>query len=384
MKFTLDWLKDHLETEAAAQEIAEALTMIGLELEALEDQGQALSEFVVARVVTAEKHPNADKLKVCKVDAGTGDLIDVVCGAPNARAGMKGVFAFPGTYIPGTDFALGKGNIRGQASDGMLCSGRELELSDDHSGIIELPDDAPVGARYADYAGLTGIVFDIAVTPNRGDAAGVRGIARDLAVEGDPAGPAVRQPRGQAGDVEGQLTAVGLRLDLDQVGEPDPVIRFALARMRLLGAPWIVRAPRPIQGIEGSTALPIGEVAVTSVSTENIELGYESPPGLGNSINELGSNTEGLGVQVNEKSLRTIARDLTPGTRAEAYHRFTGGSQNLLAYREEHSELIRRDFPPQRRQQPGGACAGAAGSRCSSPAPVERQDPPGRSWSPAV
>ncbi len=117
-------------------------------------------------------------------------------------------------------------------------------------------------------------------------------------------------------------------------GEPDPVIRFALARMRLLGAPWIARAPRPIQGIDGSTALPIGEVAVTSISTENIELGYESPPGLGNSINELGSNTEGLGVQVNEKSLRTIARDLSPGTRAEAYHRFTGGSQNLLAYRE--------------------------------------------------
>lgn len=117
-------------------------------------------------------------------------------------------------------------------------------------------------------------------------------------------------------------------------GEPDPVIRFALARMRLLGAPWIARATRPIQGIEGSTGLPVGEVVVTSVSTENIELGYESPPGLGNSINELGSATEGIGRQVNEKSLRTIARNLAPGTRAEAYHRFTGGSQNLLAYRE--------------------------------------------------
>src|SRR5690606_19757210 len=123
-------------------------------------------------------------LRVCKVDAGTGEIIDVVCGAPNARAGMKSVFAAPGTFIPGSDFTLTAGTIRGQASNGMLCSGRELELSDDHTGILDLPADAPVGQSYAEYAGLTGTVFDVAITPNRGDAAGVRGIARDLAAYG--------------------------------------------------------------------------------------------------------------------------------------------------------------------------------------------------------
>ena len=184
MKFTLDWLKEHLETKASADEISRALTMIGLEVEGIEDQGKALKDFVVAHVVSAEKHPNADKLRVCKVDAGTGELIDVVCGAPNARSGMKGVFAFPGTYIPGSDFTLTKGNIRGAASNGMLCSGRELQLSDDHTGIIELPDDAPVGVPYVNYAGIDGVVYDVSITPNRGDAAGVLGIARDLAAFG--------------------------------------------------------------------------------------------------------------------------------------------------------------------------------------------------------
>ncbi|MCF1744163.1 phenylalanine--tRNA ligase subunit beta [Paradevosia shaoguanensis] len=184
MKFTLDWLKDHLDTTASADEISEALTTVGLEVESVEDQGKALRDFVVAHVVSAEKHPNADKLRVCKVDAGTGELIDVVCGAPNARTGMKTVFAFPGTYIPGSDFTLTKGNIRGSASNGMLCSARELELSDDHTGIIELPDDAPIGARYVDFAGLNGVVYDISITPNRGDCTAVRGVARDLAAFG--------------------------------------------------------------------------------------------------------------------------------------------------------------------------------------------------------
>lgn len=184
MKFTLDWLKDHLDTTASADEISEALTTVGLEVESVEDQGKALRDFVVAHVVSAEKHPNADKLRVCKVDAGTGELIDVVCGAPNARTGMKTVFAFPGTYIPGSDFTLTKGNIRGAASNGMLCSARELELSDDHTGIIELPDDAPIGARYVDFAGLNGVVYDISITPNRGDCTAVRGVARDLAAFG--------------------------------------------------------------------------------------------------------------------------------------------------------------------------------------------------------
>ncbi len=184
MKFTLDWLKEHLDTSASVEEIGKALTMIGLEVERIESQGKALDTFVTAHVVSAEQHPNADKLRVCKVDAGTGELIDVVCGAPNARTGLKSVFAFPGTYIPGKDMTIGKGNIRGQVSNGMLCSDAELELSEDHDGIIELPEDAPVGMKYVDYVGMDGVVFDISITPNRGDATGVYGIARDLAAFG--------------------------------------------------------------------------------------------------------------------------------------------------------------------------------------------------------
>jgi phenylalanyl-tRNA synthetase beta chain len=184
MKFTLDWLKEHLDTNASVDEIGKALTMIGLEVEGIESQGKALEAFVTAHVVSAEQHPNADKLRVCKVDAGTGELIDVVCGAPNARTGLKSVFAFPGTYIPGKDMTIGKGNIRGQVSNGMLCSNAELELSNDHDGIIELPEDAPIGVKYVDYAGINGVVFDISITPNRGDAAGVYGVARDLAAFG--------------------------------------------------------------------------------------------------------------------------------------------------------------------------------------------------------
>lgn len=181
MKFTLDWLKEHLDTDATATEIADALNMIGLEVEGIEDQGERLKDFVVGYVVSAEKHPNADRLKVCKVDAGTGEIVDVVCGAPNAVTGMKSVFAFAGTYIPGKDTVLQKGVIRGEASNGMLCSAMELELGTDHDGIIRLPDDAPTGARYVDYANLHGAVIDIAITPNRGDATGVYGVARDLA-----------------------------------------------------------------------------------------------------------------------------------------------------------------------------------------------------------
>jgi phenylalanyl-tRNA synthetase beta chain len=185
MKFTLDWLKDHLDTNAGAEQISTALTAIGLEVESVEDQGKALKAFVVAHVVSAEPHPNSDHLKVCKVDAGTGTLIDVVCGAPNAVTNMKSVFAFPGTYIPGKDFTLKEGVvIRGAVSNGMLCSAAELELSNDHDGIIVLPDDAPVGVPYVEYAGLGGVVFDISITPNRGDATGIYGVARDLAAYG--------------------------------------------------------------------------------------------------------------------------------------------------------------------------------------------------------
>lgn len=185
MKFTLDWLKEHLDTTASAEEVGKALTMIGLEVEEIVDPAEKLRPFVVAHVVEAKPHPNSDHLNLCKVDAGTGTLIDVVCGAPNARTGLKSVFAFPDTYIPGKDFTLKAGVvIRGAPSNGMLCSAAELELSNDHDGIIELPADAPIGQSYVDYAHLGGAVIDISITPNRGDATGVYGVARDLAAFG--------------------------------------------------------------------------------------------------------------------------------------------------------------------------------------------------------
>ena len=181
MKFTLSWLKDHLDTDADATAIAEKLTSIGLEVEAVEDAGARLKAFVVAQVVTAQKHPNADKLKLCMVDDGSGAPIQVVCGAPNAHTGMKAVFARPGTIIPVSGEALKIGTIRGLESRGMLCSARELLLGDDHDGIIELPADAPIGEPATAALGLTDPVIDVSLTPNRGDAASVYGIARDLA-----------------------------------------------------------------------------------------------------------------------------------------------------------------------------------------------------------
>ena len=184
MKFTLGWLKEHLETDASAEEIAEKLTNIGLEVEEVTNPAEALAPFRIAKVLAAEKHPQADKLQVLTVDAGTGEAIQVVCGAPNARAGMLGVFGAPGDYIPGSDLTLKVAAIRGVESRGMMCSSRELELGEDHSGIIELPADAPVGAAFTRYAGLDDPVFDLNVTPNRQDAMGVRGIARDLAAAG--------------------------------------------------------------------------------------------------------------------------------------------------------------------------------------------------------
>ena len=183
MKFTLSWLKTHLETDASAEAIADKLSMIGLELEEVEDRSKDLAPFTVAYVKEARKHPDADRLSVCIVDTGSEE-IQVVCGAPNARTGMKGVFAAAGTYIPGTDMVLKAGVIRGQESNGMLVSENEMGLSDDHDAIIELPDDAPVGVPFAEILGLDDPVFDIAITPNRGDCLGVRGVARDLAAAG--------------------------------------------------------------------------------------------------------------------------------------------------------------------------------------------------------
>ncbi|NOU03325.1 MAG: phenylalanine--tRNA ligase subunit beta, partial [Novosphingobium sp.] len=183
MKFSLSWLKDHLETEASAEVIAEKLSAIGLELEGLEDPAARLNGFRVAKVLAAERHPNADKLQVLSVDTGDGAPLQVVCGAPNARAGLVGVLGLPGAVVPAGGFELKKSAIRGVESNGMMCSTRELELGEDHDGIIELPADAPVGMAFAEYHG-SDPVFDVAITPNRPDCMGVYGIARDLAAAG--------------------------------------------------------------------------------------------------------------------------------------------------------------------------------------------------------
>ena len=183
MKFSLDWLKVFLETEASGAEIAAALNRIGLEVERLEDPAEKLAGFRVAEVLTAQPHPNADKLQVLTVSTGAGEPLQVVCGAPNARAGMKGVLGLPGAIVPANGMELRKSAIRGVESNGMMCSVRELELGDEHEGIIELPADASVGEAFADYRGASP-VFDVAVTPNRPDCMGVEGIARDLAAAG--------------------------------------------------------------------------------------------------------------------------------------------------------------------------------------------------------
>lgn len=184
MKFTLSWLKDHLETDASLNEIVERLTSIGLEVEHVDDRS-SLKPFVIAKVLAAVQHPDADRLRVLTVDTGDGKApVQVVCGAPNARAGLIGAFAAPGTYIPGIDVTLTVGKIRGVESHGMMCSERELELSEEHDGIIDLPADAPVGTSFAAYAHLDDPVIEINLTPNRPDATSVYGIARDLAASG--------------------------------------------------------------------------------------------------------------------------------------------------------------------------------------------------------
>ena len=184
MKFTFSWLKDHLDTTATLDEIVVGLTKLGLEVEGVEDPAARLTGFTIAKVLAAAPHPQADKLQVLTVDTGDGNGLQVVCGAPNARAGLVGVFGSPGTTVPANGMVLKVAAIRGVESNGMMCSVRELELGDEHDGIIELPDDAPIGAAFADYAGLSEPVIDIAITPNRQDCMGVRGIARDLAAGG--------------------------------------------------------------------------------------------------------------------------------------------------------------------------------------------------------
>ena len=184
MKFTLAWLKDHLDTTASIAELSATLTAIGLEVESVDDPAAKLGAFTIARVLEAKQHPNADRLRVCQVEVAPGQpAVEVVCGAPNARTGLIGVFAPPGAFIPGTGITLDKRPVRGVVSNGMLVSERELELSEAHDGIIELGDEfsSKVGQRYVDALGLSDPVFEVKLTPNRPDCTGVRGIARDLA-----------------------------------------------------------------------------------------------------------------------------------------------------------------------------------------------------------
>lgn len=210
MKFSLKWLEQELETDAGPREIADELTMIGLELESLDDPADKLKDFVVGHVEDARPHPDADRLQVCRVNNGAGTF-EVVCGAPNARTGMKGVFAPEGSYIPGIDMVLKKSKIRGVTSNGMLLSEREIGLSDEHEGIIELGGDAVPGAPAAEALGMSDPVFDIGITPNRGDCLGVRGIARDLAAAGiGTLKPLLIEP------VEGKFESpIKVHLDLD-------------------------------------------------------------------------------------------------------------------------------------------------------------------------
>jgi len=226
MKFTLSWLRDHLDTDASLETIVDKLTAIGLEVEHVDDKA-ALRPFVIARVLTAVQHPDADRLRVLSVDTGDGGApVQVVCGAPNARAGLVGAFAAPGTYVPGIDVTLSVGKIRGVESHGMMCSERELQLSDEHDGIIDLPADAPVGTSFAAWARIDDPVIEINLTPNHPDATGVHGIARDLAAAGlGTLKTAAIEPVSGKGE-----TPVKVRLDF---GDTDPLCRgFALRLVR--------------------------------------------------------------------------------------------------------------------------------------------------------
>ena len=240
MKFTLSWLKEHLATDADLGTITETLTRLGLEVEGVHDAGAALAPFRVARVLSAERHPQADKLQVLSVDAGDGPT-QVVCGAPNARAGLLGVFGAPGTHVPGPDITLKVASIRGVESNGMMCSARELQLGEEHDGIIELPADAPVGTSYADYAGLTDPVIEVAVTPNRPDCMGVRGIARDLAAAGlGKLRPLVEVYRSGNAPVAGEGTAPDVRTD-DSDGCPAFYAQAVSGVVNGTALPWMRR-----------------------------------------------------------------------------------------------------------------------------------------------
>ncbi len=238
MKFTLSWLKEHLETDATLDEIVLALTRIGLEVEGVENPGAKLAAFRVARVLSAERHPQADKLQVLSVDAGDGPM-QVVCGAPNARAGLVGVFGSPGATVPANGMVLKVAEIRGVVSNGMMCSSRELELGDEHDGIIELPEDAPIGIAYPDYAGLTDPVIDVSVTPNKQDCMGVRGVARDLAAGGmGKLKPLAEAYRGATLDLAGDGLGPDVRTD-DAGGCPAFYARTVAGVTNGASPPWM-------------------------------------------------------------------------------------------------------------------------------------------------
>jgi phenylalanyl-tRNA synthetase beta chain len=224
MKFTLSWLKDHLDTEASLDEITTTLSAIGLEVDGVEDPGAKLGAFKVARIVGAKKHPNADKLQIVQVEVEKGKpLYEVVCGAPNARAGMVAVFAPIGTYVPGLDVTLVEKPVRGVVSNGMMCSAAELELSDEAEGILDLPADwaERVGEAYIDVAGLNDPVIEVSLTPNRPDCTGVRGIARDLAA----VGLGKLKPEPELGKVEGGYACpIDIKLEFtDETKDACPV-----------------------------------------------------------------------------------------------------------------------------------------------------------------
>ncbi len=224
MKFTLDWLKEHLDTAATLDEITFALTDLGLEVESVTNPAARLAAFTVGEVIEAVQHPDADKLRVCRVATAGGEK-QIVCGAPNARTGIKVVVAAPGDWIPGIDTTIKIGRIRGVESHGMMLSEREMELSDAHDGIVELPADAPVGARYIDVVGFDPVI-DVAVTPNRPDALGVAGIARDLAARG-----LGRVVTPEIEPVEGaEPCPVGVYLAPDVAGEACPLFAGRLIR----------------------------------------------------------------------------------------------------------------------------------------------------------
>ena len=221
MKFTVSWLREHLEFDATLDELSEKLTAIGLEVEEITDRAKELEAFRVCHVIKAEQHPDADKLRVCQVNTGT-ETVQVVCGAPNARTGMKGVFAPSGSYVPGTDLWLKPTKIRGVESNGMLVSEREMGISDEHNGIIEMPEDTEIGVQFAQLAGLDDPIIEIAITPNHQDALGVYGIARDLAAAGFG-----RLKELNTTSVEGKYESpIGVSLKFEAGTDPLPCSKF--------------------------------------------------------------------------------------------------------------------------------------------------------------